>query len=67
MIELRVKGMACGHCEKAVAQALAGVPGVTQVVLVSREKNLAVVQGQAKLEALIAAVREEGYEAEAVR
>ena len=38
MIELKVEGMTCGHCEQAVRQALAAVPGVRAV--------LAVVRGQ---------------------
>lgn len=64
MIELKVTGMTCGHCESAVNKALAAVPGVTQVVEVSREKNRAVVEGDADAQALIAAIAEEGYTAE---
>ena len=66
MIKLKVKGMTCGHCEQAVAQALGAVPGVTRVVQVSREREEAVVEGQAEPRALVAAVREEGYTAELV-
>ena len=64
MTELKVTGMTCGHCENAVNKALAAVPGVTRVVEVSREKNLAVVEGSADVQALIAAIEEEGYQAE---
>jgi hypothetical protein len=39
---------------------------VTQVVDVDREANLAVVEGNPNVEALLEAVREEGYEAEVV-
>ncbi len=66
MIRLKVTGMTCEHCEKAVAQALSRVAGVDQVVEVNRERNEAVVEGQAEDAALLAAVREEGYEAEIV-
>ncbi|HEY3355722.1 MAG TPA: cation transporter [Polyangia bacterium] len=66
MVKLKVKGMTCGHCEQAVSKALGAVPGVTRVVHVSREREEAVVEGQADLRALVAAVREEGYTAEVV-
>ena len=64
MIKLKVSGMTCEHCEKAVEKALSGVDGVNQVIEVNRERNEAVVEGQAEEAALLAAVREEGYEAE---
>ena len=64
MIELKVTGMTCGHCEKGVRDALALVPGVTEVVEVSREHERAVVEGEPEPQALIAAIEEEGYQAE---
>lgn len=64
MTRLRVSGMTCGHCESAVQRALSAVPGVTRVVRVSREDNLAVVEGSADPAALLEAVRAEGYEVE---
>lgn len=64
MIELKVTGMTCGHCESAVNKALAAVPGVTNVVEVSREKEKVVVEGNADIQALIDAIVEEGYSAE---
>ena len=64
MTKLKVSGMTCEHCEMAVEKALAGVAGVDRVIKVDREHNEAVVEGQAEDAALLAAVREEGYEAE---
>lgn len=64
MIELKVTGMTCGHCEKAVDKALAGLPGVARVVKVSREEERIVVEGDAEVQALVAAIEEEGYTAE---
>ena len=64
MIQIKVSGMTCGHCEGAVKKALAEVAGVTEVVEVDREKNLAVVEGTPDVSALLEAIREEGYEAE---
>ena len=45
MVELKVTGMTCGHCENAVNKALAALPGVTRVVTVSREEERVVVEG----------------------
>ncbi len=64
MIKLKVSGMTCEHCEKAVERALSGVAGVDKVVVVNREHNEAVVEGQPEKSEILAAVREEGYEAE---
>ncbi len=64
VVKLKVTGMTCEHCEKAVAKALSAVAGVETVVEVDRQRELAVVEGRAEAGALLAAVREEGYEAE---
>jgi copper chaperone len=60
--ELKIDGMTCGHCEKAVQQALAGVAGVERVE-VDLAGGLARVEGEADLAALVAAVEEEGFQA----
>jgi copper chaperone len=59
---IKVTGMTCGHCVAAVTKALQNVPGV-QAADVSLEKAQAVVKGSADAQALIKAVKEEGYEA----
>jgi copper chaperone len=64
MIELNVEGMSCMHCVKAVTEALSEVPGVTEVREVSLEKGTASVEGAPEPEALVAAVKEAGYQAE---
>lgn len=63
MIRLKVDGMSCEHCVRAVSQALEQVPGVEQVVEVNLERGEAVVDGEPQVSALIAAVAEEGYHA----
>lgn len=63
MIELKIEGMSCGHCEMAVRKALAAVPGVTQVVKVDRHGQCAQVEGDAEADALLKAVQVEGYRA----
>ena len=64
MIELKVTGMTCGHCEAAVDKALAALPGVSRVVKVSRDEERVIVEGEADVQALVAAIEEEGYTAE---
>lgn len=55
--------MTCNHCVMAVKNALSAIPEVSQVE-VSLEKGEAVVSGDVPREVLVAAVKEEGYEAE---
>ncbi len=61
MTDLEIKGMTCGHCKKAVEDALASVDGV-QAVEVDLDAGRARVEG-GELDRLIAAVAEEGYTA----
>jgi len=61
--KLKITGMSCGHCVAAATKALEAVPGVEKAE-VTLEPGAAVVHGTAELAALIAAVAEEGYEAE---
>lgn len=64
MVEIKVTGMTCGHCESAVDKALSALPGVTRVVKVSRQEERVVVEGNPDVQALIEAIEEEGYTAE---
>ena len=62
-IELNVTGMSCGHCKAAVEGALRKVTGV-KAVQVSLEQGKAQVEGDhVEVQALIAAIIEEGYDA----
>lgn len=61
---LTVDGMTCMHCVGAVKKALEQVPGV-ETADVSLEQKQAVVTGSADVDAMISAIKEEGYEAEA--
>lgn len=63
-IRLNVTGMTCGHCEQAVRKALEGVAGVERVIEVDRARETAVVEGDPDRAALVAAIEEEGYQAE---
>lgn len=64
MIKLKVTGMTCGHCESAVKKALEQVSGVERVVSVDRTKEEAVVEGDPDPALLVAAIVEEGYQAQ---
>ncbi|WP_293910846.1 heavy-metal-associated domain-containing protein [Deinococcus sp.] len=61
--QLTISGMTCGHCQTAVAKALKSVPGV-QEAQVDLAQGTATVQGQADLQALLAAITAEGYGAQ---
>lgn len=59
--DLRIRGMSCGHCVKAVKAALEQVPGVERAdVEVGSARVLA--EPGVDRDALAAALREAGYE-----
>ncbi len=62
---IEVRGMTCGNCVKHVESALRGVAGVTsaEVTLASGEAVVTHDAAQAPVAALVAAIKEEGYEA----
>ncbi len=62
-IELKITGMSCQHCVRAVQQALTAVPGVS-AVRVELESGRAWVEGDADADALILAVNAVDYQAE---
>jgi copper chaperone len=62
-MNLVIEGMSCGHCVRAVQEALESVPGV-QKANVSLEDGAAQVEGDGfETASLVAAVEEEGYRA----
>lgn len=63
MISLNIEGMTCMHCVKTVTEALARVKGVAGTPEVTLNPGVAVVAGHVSAEALIAAVKDTGYEA----
>lgn len=67
MTKLKIDGMSCEHCVRAVSGALEGVPGVETVLEVSLDRGEALLEGNAETAALIAAVEEEGYRAEVIQ
>ena len=64
-IEYRVPDMSCGHCQKAVTDAISPIVGV-ESVRVDLETKLVTVEGEGLDDAALrAAIVEAGYEAEA--
>lgn len=62
-IELEITGMTCDHCVKSVTNALKDVPGVSDAVVSLEDKQATVTADTVDVQALIAAVEEEGYTA----
>ena len=55
-----VQGMTCGHCERAVTNAIQGVDAQAHIKI-DRAANRVEVDSSASRDALQAAIAEEGY------
>ena len=62
-VKLHIKGMTCSHCVQTVAKTLGAVAGVTRVTDVNPSNGEAVVDGAPEPAELIAALRDQGFEA----
>ncbi len=60
---LKITGMTCNHCVMHVKKALQSVAGVDSVDVIL-EPGRAVVSGNTEADALIATVKDAGYDAE---
>lgn len=58
---LNVQGMTCGHCEKAVSNAITALDP-DALVTIDRSTGKVEVQSQQSRDALVKAIVEEGYE-----
>jgi len=58
--QFTVTGMSCGHCEKAVTQAVRSVDPQAQVHIDRSQQRVDVISEQPR-EALAQAIAEEGY------
>lgn len=63
MLKLKIDGMSCDHCVRAVTRALTAVPGVEGVREVSLPRGEAIVDGTPDPAAAVRAVEAEGYAA----
>ena len=64
MTKLNVPDMSCGHCKAAVEKAVAGVDAAA-TVNVDLDNRTVEIGSSADVATLIAALKEEGYEATA--
>ena len=62
MINLKIAGMSCGHCQRSAKEALESVEGVESAE-VSLEEGTAKVTGSPNVNRLIEAIAEEGFTA----
>jgi copper chaperone len=65
VLTYRVAGMHCGHCEAAVTEEVQRVAGVEAVDVDLEEKLVRVVGTGIDRAAVVAAIDEAGYDAEA--
>lgn len=56
-----VTGMTCGHCEKAVRNALQDADEAIQILTVDRTQNRVEVESTLPRETLAKAIADEGY------
>ena len=61
---ITVTGMTCGHCEKAVTQAIRSIDPQAQVTI-DRTQNRVEVESSQPRETLAGAIAEEGYQVQA--
>ena len=62
ILNLMVTGMTCGHCEKAVKQAIKDVDE-NATIEIKRTENLVIVDTAETTETIVAAITAEGYPA----
>ena len=59
-INLKVTGMTCGHCEKAVTQAIRSLDSAAEISI-DRDTNRVTIQTPIEPARFIAAISDEGY------
>ena len=62
ILNLMVTGITCGHCEKAVKQAIKDVDA-NATIEIKRTENLVIVDTAETTETIVAAITAEGYPA----
>lgn len=64
---LKVEGMSCGHCVKAVEEALQAVPGVVEASVSLADSEAVVKTADSVGLVCVQAIEEEGYRAEVMK
>lgn len=66
--ELKIKGMTCGHCVKAVTEALEPIAGITDVkVDLDNDKATIYLSKDVDNEVIKKEIEEAGYEVESIK
>jgi copper chaperone len=62
-VTLKVEGMSCGHCVKAVSGALSTIPGIADITVSLKDGTASFNHDpdRAPLDVIKAAITEEGY------
>lgn len=63
-VQVKITGMSCGHCVKAVERALDHVAGVESRAVQVGMAEVVYDPQQASIDRLLDAIRDEGYQAE---
>lgn len=63
-VTLKVEGMTCGHCEKAVKGAVEELPGITsvEVQLGAGKVNISYDNGKVTIADMTKAIEDQGYD-----
>jgi copper chaperone CopZ len=65
-MELKISGMSCQHCQRAVREALSECPGVTSAEVDLASGHAKIFGKHLNIETLIAAVKSAGYDAKPI-
>lgn len=66
--KFQVKGMTCGHCERAVRAEVSQLPGIELIEVSARAGSLVITSSTPIPAAdVVAAIAEAGYQAEEIR
>ena len=63
-IDIKVKGMTCGHCKMAVEKAVSSIPGVKKAVADLASAKITVEHDNADINSVKNAINDAGYQAE---
>ncbi|MCA0757762.1 copper ion binding protein [Paenibacillus sp. N4] len=61
-VVLKVEGMSCGHCVSAVEKAVSGAGAVGKVDLAGKKVTVDYDESKVSLEAVKAAIEDQGYD-----
>ncbi len=63
-VDIKVKGMTCGHCKMAVEKAASSIPGVKKAVVDLGSAKISIEHEKADINSVKKAINDAGYQAE---